>query len=135
MNSSPTEKKDVRRFGAVALVFFLLLSGLGLWRGRTVPVILFGALSFLGLLFLLFPASMTPVYEGWLAVSRRIGRLTNALILSLAYYAVITPFALVHRLFGVFGKPLPKRPDHGAASYWVHRSEPGQPRERFTKRY
>ena len=51
----------------------------------------------------------------------------------LAYYLVITPTALLKRVFG--GRPLPTRPDRDAASYWVTRPELAQPKERFIKRY
>jgi hypothetical protein len=57
----------------------------------------------------------------------------TVLILSLAYYLVITPSALIKRLSG--GAPIPVKPDKEALSYWVDRSEPAQPKERFLKRY
>ena len=57
----------------------------------------------------------------------------TTLILALAYYLVITPAALIKMLFG--GRPLPIKPDKKALSYWVDRTEPVQPKERFIKRY
>ena len=36
-------------------------------------------------------------------------------------------------LFG--GRPLPTKPDKEAMSYWVERTDPAQPEERFLKRY
>jgi hypothetical protein len=54
-------------------------------------------------------------------------------MLTAVYWVVITPTALLKRLLG--GRPLPLRPDRGALSYWIERSEPAQPRERFSKRY
>ena len=76
---------------------------------------------------------MEPVYRGWLKVAHFIGRTITLGILTLAYYLVITPFALAKRFFG--GRPLPLKPDKAAGTYWVTRTEPAQPKERFLKRY
>jgi hypothetical protein len=66
-------------------------------------------------------------------IARLVGRIITILILTLAYYLVITPSALIKRVFG--GRPLPLKPDKGVSSYWVTRTEPAQPKERFLKRY
>jgi hypothetical protein len=38
---------------------------------------------------------VAPIYGGWMKVAHKIGRYFTAFILSLAYYLVILPFALV----------------------------------------
>jgi hypothetical protein len=133
VSSNSTETKEIRRFGLVALVFFGLLCALGLLLRKPLPVYIFGALSILGIGFILFPALLKPVHGGWLKIAHFIGRMVTILILAMAYYLVITPSALMKRVFG--GRPLPVRPDKNALSYWVDRSEPAQPEERFFKRY
>jgi hypothetical protein len=133
VNSHSTEPTDIRRFGLVALVFFGALCGVGIWKGRPVPTYLFGGLCALGLGFTLIPSRLRPVYLGWLRVSHLVGRAVTLVILSVAYYLVITPAALIKRIVG--GRPLPLKPDRRAGSYWVVRSEPMQPKERFLKRF
>jgi len=133
MNSNSTDTREVRKFGFIALVFFGCLCVLGLWTKKLVPTCLFGFLCILGLGFILIPAQLKPVHAAWLKVALFLGRIITTLILCLAYYLVITPSALIKRLFG--GRPLPVKPDKGASSYWVDRTEPAQPRERFLKRY
>jgi len=133
MNSNSTEPGQIRKFGAVALVFFGILSSIGIWRGSPIPTYLFGVLSLLGLGFVLLPTPMRPVYEGWLGVAHAIGRIITTLMLSLAYYLVITPSGLLKRL--ISGSPIPGEPDSSATSYWVSRAEPAQPREQFFKRF
>ena len=130
MNSSLIE---IRKFGSIALVFFGLLCGLALWRHKGIVTYLFGALSFLGLCFLLLPGPLRPIYAGWLKVAHFIGTVMTTVILTLAYYLVITPTALLKRVFG--GRPLPLGPDKDAATYWVSRAEPAQSKESFIKRY
>jgi hypothetical protein len=133
VDSSSTERKEIRRFGCVALLFFGALCALAVWRGKAVPSWLFGTLGLIGAALALFPSRTGPVYRGWLRVAHLAGKVVTTLILSLAYYLVITPAAWIKRLLG--GRPLPMRPDRKAASYWVERQEPAQPRERFLKRY
>lgn len=128
-----TDAAEIRRFGLIATVFFGALAGLALWREKPLPLVLFGLLTAIGLALALAPQPLRPVYDTWLKVGHLIGRIITTAMLTIAYYLVITPAALLKRLFG--GRPLPLKPDPGAASYWVARSEPAQPRERFIKRF
>lgn len=100
---------------------------------RDFAIYFFGFLSLIGVCFILVPSLLKPVYVVWLKVANFIGRTITTLVLSLAYYLVITPSAVMKRLFG--GKPLPVEPDKSVSTYWVTRSEPAQPKERFFKRY
>ena len=131
MNS--TDVKQIRKFGLVAVIFFGSLCAMGIWREKPLPSYLFGALSVLGIGFILIPFQLRPVYAAWLKIAQFIGRVINTLILTLAYYLVITPTALIKRLFS--GPVLPLKPDESVLSYWVSREEPVQPKERFFKRY
>ena len=128
-----TDNKDVRKFGVIALIFFGCLCALGLWMKKPLPIYLFGFLSFLGLGFILIPARLRPVYSVWLKIAHFVGKIITILMLSLAYYLVMMPSAFIKRLFG--GRPLPVKPDKEVSSYWVARTEPAQPKERFIKRY
>ena len=117
----------------LALIFFGCLCTLGIWMKRALPVYIFGTLSLFGLAFICMPGHLKSVHTGWMNISRLIGRVLTALILTLAYYMVITPSALIKRIFG--GCPLPVSPDKNASSYWVTRTEAAQQKERFPKRY
>jgi carbamoyltransferase len=55
------------------------------------------------------------------------------LMLTALFYLVITPAALIKRIFG--GRSLPLKPDKNVSTYWVTRPEPAQPKERFQKRF
>ena len=133
MNSNSTDTREVRKFGFIASIFFGCLCVLGLWMKKPLPAYLFGFLFILGLGFMLIPTQLKPVHAAWLKVAHLLGRIVTTLILALAYYVVITPSALIKRLFG--GRPLPVKPDKEALSYWVNRADPAQPKERFLKRY
>ena len=133
MNSSSTNTNEVRKFGGMALVFFGMLTAIAIWREKVVMTYFFGVLSSIGLGLLLLPGPLNPIYKGWLNVGHFIGRVMTVLVLTLAYYLVITPSALIKRLFG--GRPIPIGPDKDASTYWVPRLEPAQSKDRFIKRY
>jgi hypothetical protein len=133
MNLNSTKPKEIRRFGLVALVFFGTLAGLGIWRQKVPAIAIFGVLALLGAGMLVLPKPLQPVYTTWLKITHAIGKAVTTLMLTLAYYLVITPFGVVQRLFGHTLMPL--KPDKEADSYWVKRPEAAQPVERFYKRY
>lgn len=133
MTSNSTDIKERRRFGVIAFFLFGILFLLGLWRGKPVPIYLFGFLCALGLGLICVPRPLGPVYVGWLKIAHFVGRVVTATILVLAYYLVITPSAMIKRILG--GRPIAVTPDKDAPSYWVSRNEPAQPRERFKKRF
>lgn len=125
--------REIRKTGLIAFIFFGCLCAVGLWHHKPVPLFLFGFLSISGLGFILIPGPLRPVYALWKRISFFTGRIITSIILTILYYTVITPFGLLKRLFG--GCPLPLRPDRSASTYWVSRTEPAQPGERFLKRY
>lgn len=133
MNWNSTSEKDIRKFGVIAFTLFGALCALGLFKDKALPTYLFGFLSILGGLFILIPSPLRPVHVVWLRMAHFIGTVITMLLLALIYYLVITPAGFVKRLWG--GPPLPLKPDKKASSYWVARTEPAQPRERFLKRY
>jgi len=133
MGLNSTKKKEIRKFGIIALIFFGCLCVLGLWTQKTIPAYFFGFLSILGLGFILIPEPLMPIHAGWLKIASFIGKIVNILVLTLAYYLVITPSAMLKRLFGRI--PLSLKPDKKVLSYWVARDEPAQPKGRFLKRY
>jgi hypothetical protein len=133
MNSNSTDPREIRRFGIVVFFFFGSLCALAVWKQKPIPTCLFGSLWFLGVCFLLFPSRTGPLYDGWLTCAHFVGRVVTTLMLTLAYFLVITPAAWLKRIFG--GRPLPVKPNRAASSYWVEREEAAQPRERFLKRF
>jgi hypothetical protein len=133
VNSNSTDTKTIRKFGLIAFLFFGCLSALGFWKEKLLLFYLFGLLSAMGIGFIIIPNPLRPVYVGWMMIAHLIGKVITALILTLAYYLVITPSAFIKRLFG--GCPLPIKLDEKCSSYWVTRSEPAQPKERYIKRY
>ncbi len=133
MSLNSTNTKQIRTFGLIALIFFGCLCALGIWFEKPLPSYFFGTLSALGLGFILFPHQLRPVFVAWLKIAHFLGRVITTFILTLAYYLVITPAALIKRIFG--GTPLTIKPDKNVSSYWVTRKEAVQSKEQFLKRF
>ena len=81
----------------------------------------------------MLPDRLKPIYDKWMQIAHFINKAITAIMLTMIYYLVITPFALMKKLFG--GAPIPLKPDRSVSSYWVTRSEIAQPKERFIKRF
>lgn len=133
MSSNSTEIKKIRQFGLVALIFFGCLSGVGWFTGKLILACFFALLALIGAGFVTIPRPLIPVYGGWLKVSAFLGKTVTVIILTLAYFLVITPYALILGLLE--GRTLPVKPDRTISSYWVRRTEPAQQREQFLKRF
>ena len=128
-----TNPGEIRKFGAIGCIFFGTIFAVAVWRDKTLVAFFFGFLTLLSIGFVLIPVQLKPVYAGWLKIGHFIGSKVTILILTIMFYFVITPAALLKRIFG--GRPLPVKPDPDAETYWVTRLEPAQPKERFPKRY
>jgi hypothetical protein len=133
VSSNSTDRREIRKFGTIALIFFGCLAALGIFTGKKLPVVLFGFLAALGISFILVPDRLAPVYKMWLKIGHVIGKIITTLILTVLYFLVMTPATIIKRFLG--GRPLPIKPDKTISSYWVTRDEPAQPRDRFFKRY
>lgn len=73
---------------------------------------------------LLAPASLRPVYRGWMRFGLIMSRVTTPLILGLVFYVLITPVALIRGLLR--RDSLARRLDGSLASYRVKSRAPGR---------
>ena len=133
MNSNSTDPKEVRKFGMAALVLFGAFFVLSLGLGKPAAAIFFNILAVIGAGLFAMPSRLVGVYKTWLKIAHFVGTVITMVVLALGFYLVITPSALIKRIFG--GRPLPLKPDRNATSYWVPRDEASQPIERYVKRY
>ena len=133
MNSNLIDPREIRKFGIIGTMFFSTILTVALWRDKTLGAYFFGLLTVLSIGFVLMPVKLQPIYAGWLKVAHFISAKVTILILTILFYFVITPVALVKIIFG--GRPLHLDTDPDAETYWVTRFEPAQPKERFLKRY
>jgi len=102
-SSSSTEftASDGRRFAFPVGAAFLVLAGILWWRDRATFMWIATGLS--GTLFaagLLTPASLGPVYRGWMKMAAAISKVTTPIFMGVVYFVVFTPSGAIMRLFG-----------------------------------
>ena len=111
--------RHLRRFAFIVATGLTAVAALSWWRGHTtVPTVLWAISGVLALAGLVAPRTLGPVERAWLAVGAVLAWVNTRIILTLLFYVVVTPVALVMRLFR---DPLERRIDRGSASYWVRR--------------
>lgn len=93
--------KELREFGLltggiIAVLFGLILP---LVRGHSLPIIPWViAIIFVGLAILL-PQSLDPIYRVWMKIGFYVGWLESRIVLSIVFFIILTPMALIMKLF------------------------------------
>jgi hypothetical protein len=109
----------------------LVIAAWNLYRWRLTVVSVAGGLG-LGLWItgLLLPRAARAFHDLWSRVAAVLGYLNSRILLSLIFYGVLTPYALVSRLVG--RNPLRRR-GGSRESYWVSRPTTRQTKEQFER--
>lgn len=110
--------RTLRQFAALFLIVFAVVAGLRVWRGdtgtATIVIAVIGVV--IGLLGLVRPDAIRYVYTGWMIAAFPIGWTISRVIVTLLFYVVFTPFALVFRLIG---RDALRRRQHTRTTYWM----------------
>jgi hypothetical protein len=125
-------KKELREFGIVIGIFFLLIAGLLAWKGKSYLFWVVLAAPFLAFAFI-NPFLLKPFQKVWMGLAVTIGWFMSRLILSVVFFLVLTPLSLVLRLTGK--KFLDLDFKTGDATYWNFKSAEELPKERYEKQY
>lgn len=113
------EKKEIRIFAAGVFAVCQVIAIVSFWKEGSVYLYFSGFGFIFGFAGLFFPWLLAPFYRKWMTVASTIGRFQTKLLLSIVFYAIITPIALFFRiirkdLLGVKTKP-------NIISYWKKR--------------
>lgn len=94
--------RDLRKFGLSTGTAFILILGLLVpWVFRlAIPLWPFALGAALIGPALLFPRLLRPVHRVWMAAAEKIGAFNARVLLSVAFYAILTPTGLIRRLLG-----------------------------------
>ena len=123
-NPSP---RILRQFSAAWLGFFLLLAADKTWRhaNPTAGAVL-GAIAALGILGLVKPKTIRPLFIAASAVTFPIGWVISLVMLAIMFYAIVTPVALFMRLRGRDALQLRNK---NQESFWIARGDPPPPEQ------
>jgi len=112
----------------IVIAFWPLIFGSGQLRIWALVI----GLAFFVIAFLR-PKALNPLTRAWMAFGLLLSRIVNPLVLSILFFVIITPVALVTRLFG--RDPLRLKLEPKAKSYWVdrdpHTFKPGTMKDQF----
>ncbi len=115
---------------SVALVL-LAIAGWNFYRERPNLWLGFGGAGALLLLTgLVFPPGARAFHTAWMKIAHVLGAINSRIILSIAFYLVMTPIGVLTRLFG--RDPLDRR-GKPRQTYWVPRKRSRQTREGFER--
>lgn len=114
-------KKSLRRFGITMAIVFSIIALIILARHKqgVGPVFSIAAVFFA--LALLIPQALKPVYIIWMKLAFILGRVNTRLILLVMFYLVLTPVAVIMKLFNK--DPLERKIEKGSDSYWIKKEK------------
>ena len=129
---SAGRSRALRRFGLVMAAAFALLAVLLLFKQRPAGPYALAMAACFALLGVAAPRVLDPVERAWMKLAGWLSAVMTYVVLTLAFFLVLTPLGLIRRLFG--GDPLRRRRDRNAASYWLP-VEPDGPGSRPERPY
>ena len=121
--TSQTPKKDVplkqlRQFGwLMGGVFAIVTFWPLVFRGEGIRIWACVIAGIFGVLGVVFPSGLKPVYRAWMIFGEKIGWFNSRVLLGLVFYGLLTPISFVMVLLGK--RPLQLRFDPQAESYRV----------------
>jgi len=126
IKSIKSGRVELRKFGVTVGAALLILAGLLFWKQRPSFIYVAGGGGLLAALGLLAPILLKPLHKIWMSFAVVMGFVMTRVILTLIYFGLFTPIALLLRLLGK--DVLEERWDKSAATYWVRRKrEPYDP--------
>lgn len=112
-----SRRSELKRFGVTLGIAFGALGGVFLLRGKSFYPYFLGLSAAFFLFGLLLPAALGPVQKLWMTLATALGWFMTRAILSVLFFAVVTPVGLIARLVG--RDPLSLKFKDGADSYWI----------------
>ena len=126
-------KKELREFGLTIGAILVILGGIAAWRGKPIyPYFLsFGVVLIAA--GILMPAALKIPQKIWMGFALVVGFFMSRLVLSILFYAVITPIGVMMRIFGK--DVLDQKIDRSATSYWKTRDAVAKTKESYQNQY
>ena len=128
-----SEKSDLRNFGIIVGIIFLIISGFLFWNEKESFQIFLVIGIILFLPAIAIPFVLKPVYWIWMIFAIILGWIMTRVILSLLFYVVFTSIGLTLRFFGK--QFLELRWDKSKESYWNFRTNEHLQNKNYEKQF
>ena len=109
-------KEELRKFGLTFGFVFGLIGGFLLWRLNENYIYFIVAAIVTSLLGLTAPALLSYFYKIWMFIARIMSWINTRVILAIIFFLILTPIALLMRLFGK--QFIELKWDKSVKSYW-----------------
>lgn len=128
-----SSKKDLRNFGFIVGIGLLIFGGVLLILKKSGAIYILSLSPVLILSACFLPVFLKPFQKIWMSIAIILGWIMNHVILILFFYLIITPIALLARLFKK--EFLQKKPDPSMKSYWITRQSGARKKEEYTRQF
>ena len=132
-NRNMHDAKELKRFGVTLFIAFIVLGGILIWRKAESGFIILGIALPLGILGIVKPTFLGPIYWAWMKMAGILGFITTHLILTLMYYLVFTPIGLLLKIVGKAA--FKEKFDPHAGTYWVRKDRMGHSLNKYEKMF
>ena len=124
------EKKNLRQFVVLCLIFLSGLGGIWIYHGDARGYWICGFGLATGVLGWIWPFLLKPFYLVWMGFAVILGHFVSHAILIMTFYCVITPLGFVFRLFDRTSSQNKK-----ATSFWVIREDFSFSPEKYERQF
>lgn len=132
--ASPPKLPTERSFGFMLTAVFAILGISGIIGHRSWIVYggYFIAAGAFGLLSLTKPRVLAPLNKAWSLLGRGLGKIVSPIAMGIIFFGILTPVAIVTRLFGRDELRLKRRTN---SSYWLDRIAPIEAAQSFKNQF
>jgi len=116
-----TTKKQLRSFGLILAGGFSVIGLAPLIRGHNIRMWALAVALVFGVLGLILPQILKPVYRVWMAFGEVLAWINTRIVLTILYYALIVPIGMILRLNGK--DPMRLKFDREATTYRITRGK------------
>ena len=135
-NLNSEEEIKVSSDQSFGIVFSLVFLAMGVWvasEGQSKGWLFFVIAGLFLVVAIARPCILGPLNRAWTKFGLLLGQVFNPLLLGVVFFLVVTPIAVVMRLWGKDFLHLKSKP--GLKSYWIDRSSAGQKIGSMTKQF
>lgn len=126
-------KTELRKFGLTVGIALVIFGGIAYWFGKGYAGYLISSGLVLAVVGMLFPMILWPLQKIWMAFAVLMGWFMSRVILVILFYLVLTPTAIIARIFGK--QFLELKWDRSQKTYWNYREEQTPDISRYEKQF